>query len=150
MDSCDLFTHISHGCFTGVGVVVRLPQCQWSHAKYMYYWMNQMVGYQDSNHSYDLCDMPNLWVVNILFCLWRILNFMIIFFFSPTIQWRPLSTVCLLVTSRKLTRSCYGHWWSQSNVRTSLKFPSAVLCQDSYSGTCISIFGIIFSKSALF
>ena len=30
MDSCDLFTHILQGWFTGTGAIIWLPQCQWS------------------------------------------------------------------------------------------------------------------------
>ena len=30
VDSCDLFTHILQGYFTGTGAITWLPQCQWS------------------------------------------------------------------------------------------------------------------------
>ena len=30
MNSHDVFIHIHQGCFAGTGVIVRLPQCQWS------------------------------------------------------------------------------------------------------------------------
>ena len=30
MNSHEVFIHIHHGCFSGTGAIVRLPQCQWS------------------------------------------------------------------------------------------------------------------------
>ena len=30
VDTCDTFTHILQGCFTGTGVIIWLPQCQCS------------------------------------------------------------------------------------------------------------------------
>ena len=30
MNSHEVFIHIHQGCFAGTGVIVRLPQCQWS------------------------------------------------------------------------------------------------------------------------
>ena len=30
MNSHEVFIHIHQGCFTGIGAIVRLPQCQWS------------------------------------------------------------------------------------------------------------------------
>ena len=35
VDSCNSFTHILHGYFTGTGAILWLPQCQWSnHEEY--------------------------------------------------------------------------------------------------------------------
>ena len=34
IDLCDLFAHILQGCFTGIGAIIWLPQCQWSNPEW--------------------------------------------------------------------------------------------------------------------
>ena len=50
INPCDQFTHVFHGHFTSTGVIIWLPQYQWSNSR-GYRWNNYMKTWQSVNHA---------------------------------------------------------------------------------------------------